>query len=85
MVATHDPRMIAIAQHLAAANGRAADSFEFQMLHGICTEEQHRLRDAGARVRVYLPYGSDWYGYFARRLAERPANVAFFLRSLLRR
>jgi proline dehydrogenase len=83
MIASHDPRMIAITQHLAAELGRDADSYEFQMLHGIRTDEQLRLRSAGHRVRVYLPYGSDWYGYFTRRLAERPANVAFFLRSLL--
>ncbi|WP_203336136.1 proline dehydrogenase family protein [Nocardioides limicola] len=85
MVATHDPRMIAITEHLVAATGRAATSYEFQMLHGIRVTEQHRLRDAGAQVRVYLPYGSDWYGYFMRRLAERPANLTFFLRSLFSR
>lgn len=85
MVATHDKRMIAIAQQLASDNGRATESYEFQMLHGICASEQHRLRDAGSRVRVYLPYGSDWYGYFMRRLAERPANISFFLRSIFNR
>jgi proline dehydrogenase len=85
MVATHDRTMIEIAEHLADAAGRGRDSYEFQMLHGIGTAEQRRLRDAGARMRVYLPYGSDWYGYFMRRLAERPANVAFFLRSLVSR
>ncbi len=82
MVATHDPRMIAITDELATRTGRAPASYEFQMLHGIRTSEQRRLRETGARVRVYLPYGGDWYGYFMRRLAERPANVAFFLRSL---
>lgn len=85
MIATHDKRMITIAQQLAATHGRATDSYEFQMLHGIGVSEQHRLRDEGARVRVYLPYGGDWYGYFMRRLAERPANVSFFLRSIFTR
>jgi proline dehydrogenase len=83
MVASHDPRMIAIAQHLAAAHGRTTDSYEFQMLYGIRAIEQRRLAAEGATVRVYVPYGADWYGYFMRRLAERPANVAFFLRSLV--
>ena len=82
MVASHDPRMIAVAAHLAAETGRDADSFEFQMLYGIRPEEQQRLADEGNRIRVYLPYGTEWYGYFMRRLAERPANLAFFLRSL---
>lgn len=85
MIATHDPRMIEIAQDLAVRNGRDADSFEFQMLYGIRTQEQERLASLGHRVRVYLPYGTDWYGYFTRRLAERPANVVFFLRSFLGR
>ncbi|WP_335974219.1 proline dehydrogenase family protein [Streptomyces sp. CA2R106] len=81
MVGSHDPRMIAIAQELAARNGRAAGSYEFQMLYGIRTAEQRRLAAAGERMRIYVPYGADWYGYFMRRLAERPANLAFFLRS----
>ena len=55
------------------------------MLYGIRPAEQQRLTGAGARMRVYLPYGSDWYGYLVRRLAERPANVAFFARSLATR
>jgi proline dehydrogenase len=55
------------------------------MLYGIRADEQRRLADTGARVRVYVPYGADWYGFFMRRLAERPANVAFFLRSVLSR
>jgi proline dehydrogenase len=83
MVATHDPRMIAIAGELVTRTGRAPSTYEYQMLYGIRSSEQRRLRDTGARVRVYLPYGADWYGYFMRRLAERPANVAFFLRSFL--
>ncbi|GAA1348157.1 proline dehydrogenase family protein [Saccharothrix algeriensis] len=81
MVASHDPRLIAIAADLAAH--RSKDSYEFQMLYGIRPEEQRRLAAEGNRMRVYLPYGDEWYGYFMRRLAERPANVAFFLRSLL--
>ncbi len=82
MVATHDPRLIQITGALALLTGRAPDSFEYQMLYGIRPAEQRRLADTGARVRVYLPYGADWYGYLVRRLAERPANLAFFLRSL---
>jgi proline dehydrogenase len=80
MAATHDPRLIAIAQSLGLR--RAPDSFEYQMLYGVRSAEQRRLAATGARVRVYVPYGGDWYGYLVRRLAERPANLAFFLRSL---
>jgi proline dehydrogenase len=83
MIGSHDPRLIAIAQDLAARRGRGPGSYEFQMLYGIRTAEQRRLVGAGERVRVYVPYGADWYGYFMRRLAERPANLAFFLRSFL--
>jgi proline dehydrogenase len=85
MLATHDPRLIAIAGVKADLAGRDADSFEYQMLYGIRPAEQERLATQGARVRVYLPYGSDWYGYLVRRLAERPANLAFFARALLSR
>jgi proline dehydrogenase len=85
MVATHDPRMIELTGVLAEQYGRARGSYEYQMLNGIRTREQRRLTEAGQQVRVYVPYGADWYGYFMRRLAERPANVAFFLRSLLTR
>jgi len=85
MVATHDPRLIEIADALRMVNGREHDSFEYQMLYGIRPDEQVRLAAEGARVRVYVPYGEDWYGYLVRRLAERPANLAFFLRSLLTR
>jgi proline dehydrogenase len=85
MIATHDPRLIRIAGATAAHAGRAAGSFEYQMLYGIRPDEQARLAGEGASVRVYLPYGSDWYGYLVRRLAERPANLAFFLRSLATR
>ncbi|CAM2965745.1 proline dehydrogenase family protein [Saccharomonospora xinjiangensis] len=85
MVASHDPAMIAAALHLADATGRRADEFELQMLYGIRDAEQLRLAGERRRVRVYLPYGDEWYGYFMRRLAERPANLAFFLRSLVSR
>ncbi|TWP52450.1 proline dehydrogenase [Lentzea tibetensis] len=81
MVASHDPRLIGIAAELA--RGRALDSYEFQMLYGIRPDEQRRIAAEGNRMRVYVPYGDEWYGYFMRRLAERPANVAFFMRSLL--
>jgi proline dehydrogenase len=82
MLATHDPRLIAIAGSRAATAGRDQSSFEYQLLYGIRPDEQRRLAAAGAQVRVYVPYGSDWYGYLVRRLAERPANLAFFLRAL---
>jgi proline dehydrogenase len=83
MVASHDPRMIAIAAELAKA--RPQGSYEYQMLYGIRPQEQERLAAEGETMRVYVPYGDEWYGYFMRRLAERPANVAFFLRSLATR
>jgi proline dehydrogenase len=85
MVATHDLRMIEAARAMAVVHGRSADDHEYQMLYGIRTAEQDRIAASGDRMRVYLPYGADWYGYFTRRLAERPANLAFFLRSLLSR
>ena len=80
LVATHDPRLVAIAQHL----GRDRP-YELQMLYGVRPDAQVELAAAGERMRVYLPYGTQWYGYFMRRLAERPANVAFFLRALASR
>ena len=83
MAGTHDPAMIALALDLAAETGRAPDGHEFQLLYGIRTGEQQRLARAGHTVRAYVPYGADWYGYFVRRLAERPANLQFFLRSLI--
>ena len=85
MIGSHDPVIIERAHELAAQNSRAADSWEVQMLYGIRPTEQHRLAAGGTRVRAYVPYGIDWYAYFMRRLAERPANVRFFLRSLLTR
>ncbi len=80
MIATHDPRLITITRSLSLA--RDAGSFEYQMLYGVRPDEQRRLAAAGAKVRVYLPYGGDWYPYLVRRLAERPSNLALFLRSL---
>lgn len=85
MVASHDPRVVRLAGQLAARNGRGATEYEHQMLYGVRPEEQRRLADEGYRIRVYIPYGQEWYGYFVRRLAERPANVGFFLRSLASR
>jgi len=85
MIASHDPRIVAIADRIAADAGRTPDRWEHQMLYGIRPDEQRRLVAAGRTVRVYVPYGSDWYGYFTRRLAERPANLLFFLRSLTSR
>ena len=82
MLATHDPRLIKIAGARAELAGRDSSSFEYQMLYGIRPGEQQRLAAAGAQLRVYVPYGTDWYGYLVRRLAERPANLAFFLRAL---
>lgn len=83
MVATHDPRLVRIAGMLAGRVDRGPDSFEYQMLYGVRPDEQLRLAESGATMRVYTPYGDEWYGYLMRRLAERPQNVAFFARSLL--
>jgi len=82
MIATHDPRLVDIATTLVKRTGRAKGSYEFQMLYGIRPNEQMRLAADGETMRVYVPYGDEWYGYLMRRLAERPANVTFFLRSL---
>lgn len=83
MTGSHDPRLIAITQELALRVGRKLDDYEFQMLYGIRGEEQTRLAAEGHRVRVYTAYGTDWYGYFMRRLAEKPANLRFFARSMI--
>jgi proline dehydrogenase len=82
MLATHDPRLIEIGQALALRTGRAKDSFEFQMLLGVRPEEQKRLVELGYKVRVYVPYGDEWYGYLMRRMAEKPSNLALFVKSL---
>jgi proline dehydrogenase len=84
-IATHDPRMVRAAQRAARELNMGAGRYEFQMLYGIRADLQRALRDAGERVRVYVPYGSHWYPYLMRRLAERPANLWFFLRNVLRR
>jgi len=83
MLATHDPRLIAIGEDRARWFDRGPDRFEFQMLYGIRPEEQARLVGDGYTVRTYVPYGDQWYGYLMRRLAERPANLAFFARALM--
>lgn len=83
-IATHDPRMIQATKDFAAAQRIGKDKFEFQMLYGIRTDLQKSLRAEGFRVRVYIPFGTDWYPYFMRRLAERPANLTFFLRNFFR-
>ena len=83
MVATHDPRLVAIANTLIVRNHRDKGSYEYQMLYGIRPDEQRRLAGQGEKMRVYVPYGDQWYGYLMRRMAERPANTAFFVRSLL--
>ncbi|CCK27263.1 proline dehydrogenase [Streptomyces davaonensis JCM 4913] len=85
MIGSHDPRLISIAQELAARAGRKLDEYEFQMLYGIRGDEHLRLAAEGHRMRVYTAYGTDWYGYFMRRLAEKPANLRFFVRSMLTR
>jgi proline dehydrogenase len=83
MIASHDPRMVDIAGALATRNGRAQGTYEYQMLYGIRPDEQRRLAEAGEKVRVYVPYGEEWYGYLMRRLAERPSNLSFFVHSLV--
>ena len=83
MVATHDPRLVDDRRRAGRRWRSGPDSYEYQMLYGIRPDEQRRLAAAGAPVRVYVPYGDDWYGYLMRRLAERPANLMFFLRSVV--
>jgi proline dehydrogenase len=83
-LATHDEKIILQAQAFATRENIARDSFEFQMLYGIRRDLQQSLVRAGWRVRIYIPFGSEWYPYFMRRLGERPANVLFIARNLLR-
>jgi proline dehydrogenase len=83
-IATHDERMIGAARDFAEARGLGKDRFEFQMLYGIRRQLQRDLKQQGFRVRVYVPYGKQWYAYFMRRLAERPANLFFLLKNLFR-
>ncbi len=85
MVASHDPAIIDGVPGMARESGRGVGEFEYQMLYGIRGGEQRRLAEAGNQVRVYVPFGDQWYGYFMRRLAERPANLGFFLRALAER
>jgi proline dehydrogenase len=85
MFATHDPRLIAILGERARWYGRKQGSYEYQMLFGVRPDEQQRLAGEGDTVRVYVPFGEQWYGYLTRRLAERPANLMFFLRALASR
>jgi proline dehydrogenase len=84
-IATHDERMIAEAKAFAAARNVPRENFEFQMLYGIRRDLQRQLVAEGYRLRLYVPFGKAWYPYYMRRLAERPANVLFILRNLLRR
>ncbi|HVK26093.1 MAG TPA: proline dehydrogenase family protein [Actinokineospora sp.] len=83
MFATHDPRLVRIIAERAEHHGRKPGEFEYQMLYGIRPDEQLRLAQLGHTVRVYVPYGGQWYGYLMRRMAERPANTVFFLRALM--
>jgi len=83
-IATHDERLIAAAQEYARIHGIPPDRYEFQLLYGIRRHLQRALLRQGARVRLYVPYGRQWYAYFMRRLAERPANLLFLLRNLFR-
>jgi proline dehydrogenase len=83
-LATHDPKMIGETIRAAAEMQISKDAFEFQMLYGIRTDLQRRLVQGGYRVRVYIPYGNDWFPYFMRRLAERPANIGFLMRNFFR-
>ncbi len=83
MLATHDPRLIDIAEALAVRSHRKRGEYEYQMLYGVRPDEQARLAAAGEKVRVYVPYGAEWYGYMVRRMAEKPANLALFVRSLV--
>jgi proline dehydrogenase len=84
-VASHDPVIIDAVPTMARENGCTTSDFEYQMLYGVRDPEQQRLASAGNQVRVYVPFGTQWYGYFMRRLAERPANLTFFMRALAQR
>ena len=82
MLATHDPRLVAIGEDRAKWFDRSPDTFEFQMLYGIRRDLQASLAAAGYGMRVYIPFGREWFPYFMRRLGERPANVSFVLRGI---
>jgi proline dehydrogenase len=81
-LATHDPELITSAKRFTAEHGIGSDRYEFQMLYGVRRDEQETLVDQGYRMRVYVPYGTAWYPYFSRRIAERPANAIFVLRQI---
>ncbi len=81
-IATHDPAMIQATKTFARESRLKQDGFEFQMLYGIRRDLQNQLKEEGYRVRIYVPYGGQWYAYFMRRLAERPANLIFLLKNL---
>jgi proline dehydrogenase len=83
-IATHDELIVEAVKEFVSAKGIGRDRFEFQMLYGIRRDLQQRLVKEGYRLRVYVPFGEAWYPYFMRRLAERPANLLFFVRNLLR-
>jgi proline dehydrogenase len=83
-IATHDENMIAATKQFAKERAVATDQFEFQMLYGVRRDLQEKLVNEGYRVRVYVPYGHSWYPYFMRRLAERPANVWFVLKNMIK-
>jgi proline dehydrogenase len=83
-IATHDPAMIAATRAFAAERRIPADRYEYQMLHGVRRDLQARLTADGYRVRVYVPFGREWFPYFMRRLGERPANIGFVLKGILR-
>ena len=82
-IATHDERILTEIKRFAAERRIPPDRYEFQMLYGIRRDLQNALRDDGYRMRVYVPFGREWFPYFMRRLGERPANVAFVVRSLI--
>ncbi len=82
MIATHDPRLVDISAALAVRTSRERSSYEYQMLYGVRPEEQRRLASLGERVRVYVPFGSQWYAYLVRRMAEKPANLGLFIKAL---
>ena len=82
-IATHDPALVRATETYAVRVGRGRDDFEFQMLYGVRRAAQRALADDGWRMRVYVPFGTEWYPYFTRRIAERPANALFVLRQLV--
>ena len=84
-IATHDPNIITAAKVFTAHHAIPKDTFEFQMLYGIRTDLQQQLVREGYAVRIYVPFGEEWFGYFMRRLAERPANLLFFLSHVFNR